>query len=39
MTEETRRCKICGGEIEPDNPTDICYSDQAIISNMNLGSQ
>ena len=42
MTEEedeltTRYCKICGGDIEEDNPTDICYSCQSIMSNMNMG--
>jgi Zn finger protein HypA/HybF involved in hydrogenase expression len=33
------KCKICGDFIEEDNPTDICYSCQSIMSNMNLGSK
>jgi hypothetical protein len=33
MTE----CKICHGELEEGNPTNICYSCQAIMSNMNMG--
>lgn len=37
IEEETRSCKICNGEIEQDNPADICYSCQSIMSNMNLG--
>ncbi len=36
MNEE-RFCKICGGLLEDDNPTDICYSCQCIMANMNLG--
>jgi Zn finger protein HypA/HybF involved in hydrogenase expression len=35
---EIRSCKICGGEIESENPTDICYSCQSIMANMNMGS-
>jgi len=30
-------CKICGGDIELDNPTDTCYSCQCIMINLNLG--
>lgn len=33
---ETRLCKICGGELEEGNTSDICYSDQALVSNMNM---
>ncbi len=29
-------CKICGSEVEENNPTDICYSCQSIMSNMNM---
>jgi len=32
---EVRFCKICSGVIEEDNPTDICYSCQSIMNNMN----
>jgi len=28
--------KICSEEIEEGNPTEICYSCQSIMSNMNL---
>ena len=34
---EVRYCEICSGELEDSNPTDICYSCQSIITNMNLG--
>ena len=34
---EVRYCKICNGGIEPDNPTDICYLCQSIMTNMDMG--
>ena len=36
---EIKYCKICGSELEANNPTDICYSCQSVMANMNMRSQ
>jgi len=36
MDIESMKCKICSGEIEEDNTTEICYSCQSIMINQNM---